>query len=378
MKTAVLDATELSRDWLCAGLKYQILEHTGHLSWLTVVVPPSVFEEVVANHARQVEKAVVDFTHLNRFRSRLGLRELSANDDQFDYRNYLAERFDTQLGITVLDWPSVSHPDLVARAVNRTPPFDGRGSGYRDSLVWENVLELARKGDDVALVSADGVFAGPDKALAPKLAAEIALLRGTVELVRDFGPWLLNQLPWEADSLASAVATSRNDVFYHYFLHSDFDEYLTPEVEDLGFRWPPSSCQITESYWGGSFTAVDSRTGPDGYTLVEYDIDQVVTFQAEFPEGIEPEPGWAVSEPDLVRRVQVVGEIVMVVRIAVLFGGEFGFSVEELSWRTTGHAGRGASVLNGANDPNQLSLLTPDSGDVLPEYVNTSSADLLI
>lgn len=366
MKTVVLDATELSRDWLCTGLKYQILEHTGHLSWLTVVVPPSVFEEVVANHARQMAKAVGDFHQLNKSRSRLGLRALSADDDAINYREYLAERFDTQLGITVLDWPSVSHADLVARAVNRTPPFDGKGSGYRDSLVWQNVLELAREGEDVALVSADGVFAGSDGALAPGLAAEIAELRGAVELVRDFGPWLLNQLPWQADSLASAAAQSRNDAFYHYFLHADFGTYLVPEVEDLGFRWSPYRCEITESDWGGSFIAVDSRTGPDGYTLVEYDVDQVVTFEAEFPEGIEPEPGWDVSEPDLLRRVQVIGQLEMVVRIAVLFGGEFGFSVEELSWRTRGHTGRGASVIDGAYDPNQPSLLASDTGNPLP------------
>lgn len=360
MKTAVLDATELSRDWLCTGLKYQILQHTGHFTWLTVVVPPSAFEEAVANYERQMRNAVGTLNDLNKLRSRLGLRELHATDDTFNYRGYLTERLDSELGITVLDWPSVAHADLVARAVTRNPPFNEKGSGYRDSLIWANVLELASKGTDVALVSADGIFAGPDNALAPVLASEVETLPGNVELVRDFGPWLLQQLPWVADSLESAVAMGRNDMFYDYFLHSDLDAYLSPAVEDLGFRWCPYACEIVESQWGGSFTPLDSRTGPGGLALVEYDINQLVTFDAEFPEGVEPEPGWTVSEPDLLRRVQVTGEVEMIVRVAVLFGGEFGFSVDELSWRRTGRTGPGKSVLGGTNHPDQLSLLDPE------------------
>jgi len=54
---------------------------------------------------------------------------------------------------------------------------------------------------------------------------------------RDFGAWLLRQLPWQAESLKSAVATARTNRFYDYFVHSDFQAGLEPQFEDLGFGW---------------------------------------------------------------------------------------------------------------------------------------------
>lgn len=60
-----------------------------------------------------------------------------------DYREYVEERIDEYLGFDVLALPGTDHADLVRRAVNRIPPFDSKGSGFRDSLLWGNVVELA-------------------------------------------------------------------------------------------------------------------------------------------------------------------------------------------------------------------------------------------
>jgi hypothetical protein len=164
-------------------------------------------------------------------------------------------------------------------------------------------------------------------------------------------------LPWKADDLRSAVAQSRDEEFYNYYLQSDLQDELVPTVEDLGFRWPPYSCAISEIRWDGYFDSVSASSGPDGLTLVEYELDQVVGFTADFPEGVEPEPDWEVSEADVFRRVHVTGEVRMIVRIAVLLGDEAGFSVDQLSWRRADGAGPGASTYRPEHDPNQLSLL---------------------
>lgn len=354
MKTVVLDATELSRDWFCSGLVYQIIEHSEHFNWLNIVVPPSAFEETVANHRRKAEEASEALERLNTARKRLHLEPFSALDDDIDYRRHLAERFDYRLGISVLPWPAVSHEDLVARAIARTPPFDAKGSGYRDSLVWANVIELARTGTDVALVSADRVFADKDGTLASVLAAEVDPLPGSVELVQEFGPWLLKQLPWEADSLGSAVATSRNEAFYNYFLHSDLQADITPPVESLGFNVAPHSWHVEDVAWGGHLQAVDTRTGPDGLAQVEYEIDEDVFFVATFPGGIETAPSWRESEPNVFGQVDVRGDVHMLVSVVVVFGDEFGFGIEEMRWRRADgtEPGRPMAVI----DPQQLPL----------------------
>lgn len=361
MKTIVLDATELARDYLCTGLAYEVLGHVLHATWFNVYVPASVFEEVVASHGRAVQEARRSVERLARPRRLLGLPPIEVEDVPFDYRAYLTERFDAQLGITVLPWPAVPHEELVARAVTRTPPFDEKGGGYRDSLVWADVVELARTGHDVALVSADRAFAGKGEQLAPALEYEVKALSGTVELVRDFGSWLVSALPWKAEDLRSAVAKSRDEAFYNYYLQSDLQDELVPTAEELGFRWPPYSCAILEVRWDGHFDSVNASSGPDGLTLVEYELDQVVGFTADFPEGVEPEPDWEVSDADVFRRVHVTGEVRMIVRIAVLFGEEAGFSVDQLSWRRADGTGPGAPTYRPENDPSQLSLLASAS-----------------
>ena len=158
MKTVVLDTNELSRDFLCSGLKYQLLEHMFHATWLTVYVPAVVLEELVANHQRAVERSDGEITQIAKVRRRLGLTPISTVADQFDYRAYITERWDERLAFNVLPWPSVAHEELVERAVKHLPPFNSKGSGYRDALIWSDVLALAAEGRDIAFVSSDGVF----------------------------------------------------------------------------------------------------------------------------------------------------------------------------------------------------------------------------
>jgi len=354
VKTLVLDATELRKDWLCAGLKFQLLGHMIHQTLISVYVPASVFEEVVAHHGRAVEEARNKLNGVIKDRRTLGLGSVKADDTGFNYRTYLTERFDEVLAITVMEWPRVSHRELVARAVNRTAPFDQKGSGYRDSLVWADVVELAQSGHDIALASEDRIFAGQGGMLAPQLKAEIADATGDVELVRDLGKWLLAQLPWASGSLEDAVARARDQEFYEFFLQSDLDGELVPEAKDLGFRRAPYFVEVTGVQWGGLFAPLGGVRGPEDLIVAEYDIDQLVDFEAELPEGSEVEDGWEASEPDFSGRIAVRGQVRMIVRLAVLFGDEFGLAVDQVSWRRGDGSGPGAVPLEPI--PGQLSL----------------------
>ena len=72
------------------------------------------------------------------------------------------ERLRNRLGMTeslILDYPDTLHETLVKRATSRKRPFDDNGSGYRDALIWESVLELAKqvKGP-IVLVTKDKDF----------------------------------------------------------------------------------------------------------------------------------------------------------------------------------------------------------------------------
>jgi hypothetical protein len=355
VKTVLLDANELARDFLCTGLPYQLLYHMPASAW-SVCVSAVVFEETVANYERALEDMRSKVAQLTKPRRRLGLPPIELADAAFDYRSYLSERFDEQLGITILPWPQVSHQDLVKRAVQRSRPFDERGSGYRDSLIWADVVKLAEQGCDVVLVSLDKAFAGSDGRLSPELEAEIAPLAGTAELVRDFPSWLVSEVPWQVDDLRSAIAQGRDEQFWEHFVYSDFQSDIYPDIDDLGFKWTPYHCEIIDVEWGGLFEVIRRSDAPDGTSLVEYAVDYNVEFEAEFPEAFEPEPGWTIELTKIHRAVRANGSIRLIIRIAVLFGGEFGFSVEQLSWRRADGDGPGFPVYRPELDPNQLSI----------------------
>jgi hypothetical protein len=90
------------------------------------------------------------------------------------YESKLRQTFG-QPAIELQGYPATDHRETVSRALRREPPFDSAGKdGYRDTVLWESVLEVARAtGERVVLVSADRVFRTDKDELHPTLAAEI-------------------------------------------------------------------------------------------------------------------------------------------------------------------------------------------------------------
>ncbi|WP_127792578.1 PIN domain-containing protein [Agromyces sp. LHK192] len=349
MKTIVLDATEVRRDWMQVGLTAQLLSHAIWQTLVTVVVPRSVLREVAGNYERERDALARDLEKLNSSRRRLGLTELSASDSKDSYESYLESRFDEVLGFDVAEWPAVSHEELVNRAVNRVPPFDHKGGGYRDSLVWASVVELARDGRDVVLASADRAFAGEDGVgLAKALAFEVGPLKGSVELTRDLASWLLGALPWRATTIKEAVLLARDEAFERYYYESDLQDQLWPDIEAFGFDRPPIEVEIEDvetELWRGR---VEADSIDQELVVAQYDIGQRVRFSAVLPLGTRTDPDWDVS--DDYGRIQVRGDLGLVLRVAVLFDADDGMSIESLSWRRSDGRGPGHGLMDRDQD----------------------------
>lgn len=80
-----------------------------------------------------------------------------------------------------LSYPAVQHKLILARALSRKRPFDSKGhNGYRDTLIWHDVLKIAKYTDNqaVAFISANlsdfGNLSKPTE-LHPQLAEELEL-----------------------------------------------------------------------------------------------------------------------------------------------------------------------------------------------------------
>ncbi len=338
----VLDATEITKDFYCKSPTFQLLSHWSDRSYGSVSVPASVVEEVVANFEREVTGVAEELAKVNQKRRRLGLTAIDLPADDFDYRDYLADRFDEVLGFNILPLPEVEHLSLVRRATKRIPPFDARGSGYRDTLVWESAKELAQSRAEVVLVSADKIFSDDKGNLASVLQQEVPGFK--IELVNNLSSWLVSKLPWQSASPNEALEKSRAERFLDYFMASDIQSEIWPEIEDLGFQSRPYKVDIEEAEWGGEFELIDSKNLGNGLTLAEYEINESVEFVAEFPLGAHLDDSWETYE-DLGRLI-TSGTLEFAVRVAVSYDEDLGFSIESLGWRGKDGRGQGLAPLS--------------------------------
>lgn len=154
----VLDSNAFSwNDWYLGSAAGRLLRDEATAGRLKLVVPEVVIRECVANHERAVGAALDKIEAGQRT-----LRELHATSEEIlsptvslTYRADLEAIVRDAAG-EILPIVAVPHSYLVDKAVERARPFDAQGDGYRDALIWENVLELLAIGPDpVVLISND-------------------------------------------------------------------------------------------------------------------------------------------------------------------------------------------------------------------------------
>jgi pimeloyl-ACP methyl ester carboxylesterase len=89
------------------------------------------------------------------------------------YEAQLTSRLN-ELGWTIAQYPDVSHRDVARRAIERRRPFDEKGRGYRDTLVWHTVRDVILASETpILLISGDGDFRGPTGQVHKHLAADL-------------------------------------------------------------------------------------------------------------------------------------------------------------------------------------------------------------
>lgn len=201
MLAVVCDTNVLREQLTGASGPWQALLERSRLSTLKLVVPELVWLELEQLTRERVAEAYVKWRRGTDDLRRLGAGppEWPANDEDrhraaLDAVGAVRGAFTASGGVTP-GLPDVPHLAVVRRALARQRPFDAAGKdGYRDALLWETVLALARGGQRVILVSADArAFAsgkGESLKLHPDLAHEAGVTTdgaGTVELAGSLG-----------------------------------------------------------------------------------------------------------------------------------------------------------------------------------------------
>jgi len=178
----VVDANTLSSDYYLAGPSFTVIANEIADGDLEVIVPEVAVIETVGNFRRSISDAQ---NALQKFAGKWNrlLPEPTKLDELDTYLDDLAAAYEealreklTVLGARMQPIPEVDHERLVRRATERRRPCDQNGNGYRDTLIWETILIIAKEGDDVVIVTNDTDFTVDEEGerrLHPDLLADL-------------------------------------------------------------------------------------------------------------------------------------------------------------------------------------------------------------
>lgn len=209
MQVIILDTSALTHDRPLGRSDTRALLQACRRGEVHVLVPRVVVDEIVnAAHGsfESASKAVRSANDIIRKQSPNAT--LCPEPDVEMLTARFRQAFESALlehKVVIAKPPAIGHDELVRRGLNGREPFDGKGKGYRDALIWYNVLEV-EKTDAVLFVTRNTRdFADPENPARPHpdLVAELGDPEG-VTIVADI-PAVIEWLGTRRDDLETEV-----------------------------------------------------------------------------------------------------------------------------------------------------------------------------
>lgn len=141
-----IDTNILYNDFYMKKIQFELISKVG-----TIVLGEVVIDEACKKYRERLiesynalkndERSINELIH-----KPLNFSSIDIESEAQEYRDFLEMySFENGMGETV-DYPTISHKDVVARAIMGKKPFKPDGKdGYRDYMVWLSCLELAKR-----------------------------------------------------------------------------------------------------------------------------------------------------------------------------------------------------------------------------------------
>lgn len=138
----VLDTSIFCRDFLLRGKAFRIFLESLKCVPAKLCIPEVVLDEVIAKYQEALkERTEAAETARNRLNSLL-LDSPLADEPSCDhvvavrdYETYFKEKL-KEAEAKILPYPDEPHKKIVQQALHRRKPFNRKGQGYRDYLIW--------------------------------------------------------------------------------------------------------------------------------------------------------------------------------------------------------------------------------------------------
>ncbi len=144
-----LDTSVLHGDYRLRSGDLLHLTRICRISNLEIIIPAVVFADLIAHYQFDFEKAISQtrkaIQDLDRYTFKGYVPKFNLKDRELfeSYENWLYKRAEN-LGILILNYPKTGHEEIVRRSAMRRKPFREHDRGYKDTLIWESMLEYLK------------------------------------------------------------------------------------------------------------------------------------------------------------------------------------------------------------------------------------------
>lgn len=156
----VLDTTAIHKDFHLRGAYLRVLS-AANQAGLSVSIPEVVFDEFTNQYREELQerwsrldKAAGEFRQLLGPPDPVPFARPDLAKMHTDYCAQLKAKL-KELNVELLPYPQTDHRHITKRDLARRKPFERTGKGYRDTLTWECILELAKKGEEIVFITAN-------------------------------------------------------------------------------------------------------------------------------------------------------------------------------------------------------------------------------
>lgn len=276
----VLDTTELRDQKRLEGGAFRLFllarGRTNHRVCVPQVVLDEYFRavrELMQSVAENVER---DAGLLRRYWGKLDVT-IPNVDEQYDgWRKYIEDRL-RAARVEILPHPEVPHADVVARDIARRRPFNAKGQGYRDTLIWESILQLARASRErIVFITSNATDFVDDDVIHADLRDDLRrhelgdIVEVAVGLRAALDRYLQREMPAPDVQLATALQRASTDGIdlRHFLLHQLKDVAPMIAMPQL-FEVEHKRVQISTVTSVKAASVKEARRYPTGEVYVE-------------------------------------------------------------------------------------------------------------
>lgn len=144
MKHIIIDTNVVHLDYMLNKSRIMALCSTCDSLDHVVFMPDVVIDELVKQYREEIQGYTEQY---NSALHQLTRRNAPVANNPLDpvvltskYEDSLRARI-AQLRIKIISYPQTAHKEMVARELNKKKPFKDSKKGYRDSLIWDSIIE---------------------------------------------------------------------------------------------------------------------------------------------------------------------------------------------------------------------------------------------